>query len=139
MDPIAPHPVDRRADRRLEIDFPVAFHPAPPDAASTPAASQTSAPPEREIRSRGTALNVAPGGVYFETEDDSLKSGQLIELEMTLPPAAGSSPYFGRGAAVAEVLRVVRLPTLSPPGSAPRFGVAARFRERLRLNYRTPF
>lgn len=139
MDPVPLQLVDRRADRRLEIDFPVAFHPAPHVATPPPADSAVGEKPALANHARGLARNVAPSGVYFETDDESLKSGQTIELEMTLPPAPGSSSYSVRASAQADVLRVMRLPTLSPPGSAPRFGVAARFRERLRLNYRTPF
>ncbi|HQA43237.1 MAG TPA: hypothetical protein PK579_01645, partial [Phycisphaerae bacterium] len=77
------------------------------------------------------------GGLYFEVDvpEDVARPevNSLIAVELTVPPGEGHFPYEGRVRSVAEVLRYERLD--GPETSSRRFGVAARFREPLKLAF----
>lgn len=83
---------------------------------------------------RSLTSNVSPAGVYFEVDWAPLRGGDRLDMEFTLPAAEGVFPYTGRASCRAEVVRVDRLGADEETGFA-RFGVAARFLERLRISY----
>lgn len=110
---------ERRSQRRLSIRLPV------------------------EIRKETTGLrqlirtvtrNVSSGGLYLELDAAEYRPHDRLHLELTLPPAEGVSPYEGRAACTAEVTRVQPIPN-DRTGSIERFGIAARFLDRLRFSY----
>jgi hypothetical protein len=83
---------------------------------------------------RTITQNVSTGGMYMELDSPDFQAGDRFDIELTIPPAEGVSPYEGRAGCRAEVLRIddVRPQT----GSLPRrYGVAARFLDRLRFSY----
>jgi len=53
----------------------------------------------------GRTVNVAAGGLYFETQDEALKPGSLLEVELSIPPERGVLEFGGRISGFAKVLR----------------------------------
>lgn len=88
---------------------------------------------------RSTTRNISSGGVYFEAElADGIappELASLLSVELTVPPGEGYFPYEGRVSGVAEVLRCEPLTSSSSAATANRVGVAARFREPLKLAF----
>ncbi len=110
---------ERRTHRRLEIRLPLQYC----------LASETGADVCRTV-----TRDISTGGLYFETDDLDIRQGMLIDLELTIPPGEGYSPYQGRITCTGEVVRVDS--TDLPSGAdTRRVGIAARFREGLRLAF----
>jgi hypothetical protein len=111
---------EQRQHRRLDIRLPLECHPL-------------SSGEGHALRS--TTRNISTGGLYFEADiSDELpppEAHSLLAVELTIPPGEGYFPYEGRVRGVAEVLRC------EPLGStaARRVGVAAKFREPLKLAF----
>lgn len=82
---------ERRTHRRLEIRLPLQYCPVDDTGMNV---------------CRTVTRNISTGGLYFETDDVDLKPGTLINLELTIPPGEGYSPYQGRITGVGEVMRV---------------------------------
>ena len=53
----------------------------------------------------GRTVNVATGGLYFETQDELLKPGSLLEMELSIPPDRGVLEFGGKLSGYAKVLR----------------------------------
>lgn len=108
--------VDRRQHQRLDLTFPVT---------SRGNADLTGG---REIRTR--TRNVSAGGIYFESAEAPFDVGERIDVELVVPAAEGVSRRPGKARSRAEVIRIDRL---GGNGQA-RYGVAARFLDRLRTS-----
>ena len=112
---------DRRQHRRLSIRLPVECCPSQLD---------------RQHSVRTVTSNISTGGLYFEVDlIEGVAEPQpqsLLNVELTVPPGDGHFPYEGRLNSVAEVIRCDRL---SQTGARERLGVAARFREPLKLTF----
>ncbi len=115
---------ERRQHRRLAIRLPLECF-------------STAEGRAKAIRTGTT--DISTGGLYFEAD---LPEGvrppdpnSLVQIELTVPPGAGYSPYEGRVSTVAEVLRSQRLTHKARCGGAgpDRVGIAARFHEPLHL------
>jgi len=110
---------DRRQHRRLSIRLPVECFPAKLD---------------RHHSVRTVTSNISTGGLYFEVDliegVSDPQPNSLLHIELTVPPGDGHFPYEGRLNSVAEVIRCDRL---SKSGAHERMGVAAQFREPLKL------
>lgn len=106
---------ERRAHRRLAFRLPVECR------------------SERALV-RTITQNISTGGMYLELDQSDFVRGDQLQLELTLPAAEGVSPYPGRAQCTAKVLRVQRLPS-AKPGGVTRYGIAARFLDRLRISY----
>lgn len=77
----------------------------------------------------GRTMNVSPGGAYFETATDAFKRGNLLRVELSIPPTPGLLEFGGKIAGFAKVLRADNIGA-SPAGggsSASRYGVALQF------------
>ncbi len=113
---------ERRAHRRLSISLPLECSPR----GSGPTSAY-----------RTVSINVSSGGLYFETESELFPPGTLLNVELGVPPGDGHFPYPGRVRGLGEVVRVDELSATQGPGGdrPPRFGVAARFREPLKLGF----
>lgn len=110
---------ERRASRRLNIRLPVEC---------------TRDEGSSRYVVRTITKNVSAGGTYLEMDSADLQPGDRLRIELTLPPSEGVSPYQGRAACDAEVIRVC--PTSDGQNDAVRrFGVATRFLDRLRISY----
>jgi PilZ domain len=81
---------EKRKDRRLGADFDVSFYKV---------GARSNKPLD------GHALNVSSGGLYFETAIETIKQGDLLKVEISVPPTRGSLEFGGRIAAFAKVLR----------------------------------
>lgn len=67
----------------------------------------------------GCTINVSPGGLYFETATAAFEQGNLLRVELSIPPTSGLLEFGGKIAGFAKVLR-----TDSVSG---RCGVALQF------------
>ena len=76
----------------------------------------------------GRTLNVSPGGLYFETPADSFSTGNLLRIELSIPPKAGQLDYGGRISAFAKVLRTETINRANAVHSSySRYGIALEF------------
>jgi hypothetical protein len=73
---------------------------------------------------KGCTVNVSPGGLYFVTADDAFMPGNLLKVELSIPPTAGLLEFGGKIAAFAKVLRTSNL---SDTLSSNKYGVALQF------------
>jgi len=72
----------------------------------------------------GCTVNVSPGGLYFETASEVFNAGNLLKVDLSIPPAAGQLEFGGRFSGFARVLRTYEPCTTL---SSRRFGVALEF------------
>src|SRR5437763_5020537 len=90
---------DRRRSRRLEMKLPIVVRQRDGDG--------DEAEPERELAVvHAYTSNISTDGLYFELGDVNLRTGDEIELELTIPPAAGVSAFEGRVVAQAAIVRI---------------------------------
>jgi hypothetical protein len=83
----------------------------------------------------GRTMNVSPGGLYFQTSTSAFKPGNLLNVELSIPPTTGLLEYGGRISGFARVLRADEIGSAkSEPArlrrvglSSTRCGVAAEF------------
>jgi hypothetical protein len=67
----------------------------------------------------GHTVNVSPGGLYFQTETETFMSGNLLTVELSIPPTSGLLEFGGKIAGFAKVLRT--------DSASGRYGVALQF------------
>ena len=67
----------------------------------------------------GHTLNVSTGGLYFETTSISFEQGDLLHVELSIPPTSGLLEFGGKIAGFAKVLRT--------DSASERHGVALQF------------
>jgi len=67
----------------------------------------------------GHTINVSPGGLYFETQTETFEQGNLLQVELSIPPTSGLLEFGGKIAGFAKVLRT--------DSSSGRHGVALQF------------
>ena len=67
----------------------------------------------------GHTLNVSTGGLYFETSTDIFEQGNLLKVELSIPPTSGLLEFGGKIAGFAKVLRT--------DSTSGRHGVALQF------------
>ena len=53
----------------------------------------------------GKTVNVSPGGMLVETKSGDLKSGDLLSVEMSVPPTEGLLEFGGSFSGYARVVR----------------------------------
>lgn len=73
---------------------------------------------------QGSTVNISTGGLYFETVDDTFMQGNLLKIELSIPPTAGLLEFGGKIAAFAKVLRTSNM---SDTLSSVKYGVAIQF------------
>ncbi|HIJ67660.1 MAG TPA: PilZ domain-containing protein [Planctomycetes bacterium] len=56
----------------------------------------------------GNTVNVSPGGLLAEFRDCRLEEGELVSIDMTVPPTEGLLDYGGRFSSYARIVRVNR-------------------------------
>ncbi|MCH9021594.1 MAG: PilZ domain-containing protein [Planctomycetes bacterium] len=86
---------------------------------------------ETDTAYHSTTKNVSTGGVYFETTDEGLNPGDILEFEMGVPPGDDRFPRNMTISTTGEIMRRVLLEgEISDNGkSYSRFGVAAQFQQ----------
>jgi hypothetical protein len=115
-------PTERRANRRMCLRLP----------AECRRQAEGGSPVIRSI-----THDISTGGLYLELGAPDFGLGDKLEVELTVPPAEGVSPYQGRVSCRAEVVRLEppRNGTTGKRSARGGFGVAARFLDRLRISY----
>jgi hypothetical protein len=108
---------DRRAHRRLAMRLPTTLR-----------GMQDAGPVVR-----GVTDNISTGGLYIELDRRAFRPGDRIGVEVEIPPDEGVSAYPGIGVCEAQVLRCG--PAHRDDGGNPRFGLAARFLDLMRMRY----
>ena len=77
----------------------------------------------------GRTTNVSPGGLYFETETDLFKPGNMLTVELSIPPTTG---LLQSGGSISGLGKVLRTHTIGASqndidNSSVRSGVALEF------------
>lgn len=83
----------------------------------------------------GYSMNISPGGVYFRTKADTFKRGDLLKIELLIPPKSGLLEFGGKMAGFAKVLRADNIcnSTEGNVSSGSSYGVALQFCRPLKL------
>jgi len=83
----------------------------------------------------GCTVNVSPGGLYFETADEAFKPGNLLKVELSIPPTAGLLEFGGRISGFGKVLRTCNICDSSKNTNlrSDKYGVALEFCRPLKL------
>ena len=110
---------ERRGHRRMEIRLPIEC--------------QREKTADRSVV-RTITQNISTGGLYLELDSPDFRVGDRLRVCLTIPSAEGVSPYPGRAACTAEVVRVHTL-NKQGTGGFHGYGVAARFLDKLRISY----
>jgi hypothetical protein len=92
--------------------------------------------PTDQISHGGQTSNVSPGGLYFRTRSTTLKPGNLVAVEVSIPPTAGVLEFGGKISGLARVLRAHKICDLGPDVHSPAgtCGVAVEFCQRPKLS-----
>jgi hypothetical protein len=77
----------------------------------------------------GCTANVSSGGLYLETVADAFERGELLKVELAVPPTPGLLEFGGKIAGFAKVLRADKIcDGVGSKGSVSgRYGVAVQF------------
>jgi hypothetical protein len=76
----------------------------------------------------GHTVNISPGGLYFQTASDIFRRGDLLRVELQIPPTSNLLEYGGKMEGFAKVLRTDNYN--APPArneSSGSYGVALQF------------
>jgi len=73
----------------------------------------------------GNTINVSPGGLLAEFGDCRLEDGELVSIDMTVPPTEGLLDYGGRLSSYARIVRVDRPHSLAATQSHSTMRVVA--------------
>jgi hypothetical protein len=84
---------------------------------------------------QGHTVNVSSGGLYFETAAEIFEPGNLLRVELSIPPTPGLLEFGGKIAGFARVLRADNIggSLNGPDSSSKRYGVALQFCQPLKL------
>ncbi|NQT02189.1 MAG: PilZ domain-containing protein [Planctomycetes bacterium] len=75
----------------------------------------------------GCTVNVGTGGLYFETQEATFKTGCLLEVELSIPPKRGLLEFGGRISGFAKVLRTDIISDADAGLNFDKHGVALQF------------
>jgi hypothetical protein len=81
----------------------------------------------------GNTVNVSPGGMLVEVANSQFKDGELVSVEMTVPPTEGLLEYGGSFSGYARVIRVHQPQAIRPAICSHASAVAVEFCESPRL------
>jgi hypothetical protein len=73
----------------------------------------------------GKTVDVSPGGMLVEFNSRCLSDGQLLSIEMSVPPTEGLLEYGGRFSSYARITRVDEIKSGTSPDSASLIQTAA--------------
>jgi len=111
---------ERRRDRRQGASFDISFYKV---------GSTANEPYD------GHTVNVGPGGLYVETTAQTIEPGDVLRVELSIPPTPGLLEFGGKIAAFAKVLRAHNIGGDSTGGNSTcnKYGVALQFCDRPKL------
>jgi len=72
----------------------------------------------------GRTVNVGPGGLYFETATGVFKPGNLLKVDLSIPPTTGLLEFGGR---ISGLVRVLRTCNIDDSLLSAKYGVAVEF------------
>jgi len=77
----------------------------------------------------GCTGNVSSGGLYLETGADALERGELLKVELSVPPTSGLLEFGGKLAGFARVLRADKICDggESMNSASDKYGAAVQF------------
>lgn len=77
----------------------------------------------------GFTENVSPGGIYFRTKTECFERGDLLKVELSIPPKSGILEFGGKMAGFAKVLRSETISSCSSDNATSdrHYGVALQF------------
>jgi hypothetical protein len=81
--------------------------------------------PSQQVHS-GKTVNVGPGGILFETSANGFEPGNLLKIELSIPPTTGLLELGGRISSLAKVLRIQEIAPRKKAGN-PQYGIAVEF------------
>lgn len=83
----------------------------------------------------GSTTNVSPGGLYFETAFKVFKPGNMLSVDLSIPPTTGLLESGGSISGIGKVLRTHTIGSsrTESAGSTLRSGVALEFCQPLKL------
>ena len=73
----------------------------------------------------GKTVDVSPGGMLVEFNSRGLSDGQLVSIEMSVPPTDGLLEYGGRFSSYARIIRLDDAKVGTGPDSASLIQTAA--------------
>jgi len=94
---------ERRKNKRLDLKLPVMCH-------------KVGISANRFFT--GTTVDIGPKGALIDINTRGLKQGELVNVEMPIPPTKGLLEYGGRFSTYARILRVYKPKCGSSPKSA---------------------
>ncbi len=108
---------ERRRDRRQGARFDVSFYKV---------GSTTNKPYD------GHTVNVGRGGLYIETTARTIEQGDMLRVELSIPPTPGLLEFGGKIAAFAKVLRADHIggDIVAGGSTCNKYGVALQFCQR---------
>ncbi len=112
---------EKRAHRRLYIRLPLSYR------------KQDSG---RSKGFRTITINVSTGGVYFETTDEGIQVGDILDFELGIPPGDSRFPLPGKITNTGKVVRTAAIQEQDVENGGPsysRIGVAAQFQEEFKI------
>jgi len=92
---------ERRKNKRLDLKLPVVCH-------------EVGTSTNRFFT--GTTVDIGPKGALIDINTHGLKQGELVNIEMPIPPTKGLLEYGGRFSTYARILRVYK----PKPGSSSK-------------------
>ena len=83
----------------------------------------------------GYTVNLCPGGLYFKTDSSTCKTGDLLKVNLMIPPTHGLLEFGGKISGYAKVMRTEDIDGSDGYGNEPsqRYGVAVEFCRPLRV------
>jgi len=113
---------DKRSYRRLDMRLPLEYRkPSNPEA----------------LFSQSVTANVSTGGVYFETTDESLATGDTLAFKLSIPAGDNRFPKNGTISTTGKIIRRVEiegdLDEISE--SHKKIGIAASFHKGFKLEF----
>lgn len=83
----------------------------------------------------GRTFNVSPGGLYFECEDSVFIPGNLLQIELSIPPTVGLLESGGSVSGLGKVLRIDTITNSQKTTASPsaRTAIALEFSQPLKL------
>lgn len=117
---------EKRAHRRLYIRLPLEYRKRNTGRSST---------------SRTMTVNVSTGGVYFETTNETIRVGDILEFALGIPPGDARFPLPGKIANKGKVVRTALIQDHDPQAGSNSYsslGVAAQFQEEFKIMTHMP-
>ncbi len=114
-------PVDKRKHRRLSIRLPIEYF------------NQESS---KSFSGHSHTIDVCTGGVFFETTDDAISTGDLLSIEISM---ATENKRFPQNSKILTNAKIVRSTQIAPTKKTDnptleRYGIAAQFTSDFKLS-----